>query len=206
MAYAVPVQVLHNFCIMMNFCDDCYLITFMDPHEKILTFMNYGWFLFFVLKELPPFDGCLEDCSCSGCWLYCYTEAIWIGICVRKLSCVFINLASVTSLSTDPKTKKYFFLVPPNFICRTCLELAEICRQVDIPPGVLNIVTGLGSEAGAPLASHPHVDKVLLSHSHFIYSKLNEILPLHTPHHWSYLLHLLFCISTKIVMLSYINS
>jgi betaine-aldehyde dehydrogenase len=24
----------------------------------------------------------------------------------------------------------------------------------------LNIITGLGPEAGAPLASHPHVDKV----------------------------------------------
>jgi len=42
----------------------------------------------------------------------------------------------------------------------TCLELAEICREVNLPPGVLNVVTGLGNEAGAPLASHPDVDKV----------------------------------------------
>jgi betaine-aldehyde dehydrogenase len=43
---------------------------------------------------------------------------------------------------------------------RTCLELGEICREVGLPPGVFNIVTGLGHEAGASLASHPHVDKV----------------------------------------------
>ncbi|KAI3901661.1 hypothetical protein MKW92_053498, partial [Papaver armeniacum] len=42
----------------------------------------------------------------------------------------------------------------------TCLELGDICREVGLPPGVLNIVTGLGPEAGAPLAAHPHVDKI----------------------------------------------
>lgn len=45
-------------------------------------------------------------------------------------------------------------------IPRTCLELADICIEVNLPPGVLNIVTGLGDEAGAPLSCHPHVDKV----------------------------------------------
>lgn len=37
-----------------------------------------------------------------------------------------------------------------------------MCLEVGLPPGVLNILTGLGHEAGAPLASHPHVDKVHL--------------------------------------------
>ncbi|KAJ0834744.1 putative betaine-aldehyde dehydrogenase [Helianthus annuus] len=41
----------------------------------------------------------------------------------------------------------------------TCLELGEVCREVGLPPGILNIVTGLGPEAGAPLAAHPDVDK-----------------------------------------------
>lgn len=45
---------------------------------------------------------------------------------------------------------------------RTCLELAEVCINVGLPPGVLNIVTGLGNEAGAILTSHPNVDKVQL--------------------------------------------
>jgi len=40
------------------------------------------------------------------------------------------------------------------------LELGEVCREVGLPPGVLNILTGLGPEAGAPLAAHPDVDKV----------------------------------------------
>jgi betaine-aldehyde dehydrogenase len=35
-----------------------------------------------------------------------------------------------------------------------------VCKEVGLPSGVLNIVTGLGPEAGAPLSSHPDVDKV----------------------------------------------
>lgn len=50
--------------------------------------------------------------------------------------------------------------VTTYFCSRTCLELADVCKEVGLPPGILNILTGLGSDAGAPLASHPHVDKV----------------------------------------------
>ncbi len=47
----------------------------------------------------------------------------------------------------------------------TALELAALCREAGIPPGVVNIVTGLGAEAGAPLAAHPLVDKVAFTGS-----------------------------------------
>nr|GMD00336.1 betaine aldehyde dehydrogenase, chloroplastic-like [Ipomoea batatas] len=48
---------------------------------------------------------------------------------------------------------------------RTCLELGEVCKEVGLPPGALNILTGLGQEAGAPLVSHPHVDKIAFTGS-----------------------------------------
>ncbi len=35
--------------------------------------------------------------------------------------------------------------------------LGEVCHEVGFPPGVLNIVCGLGTEAGAALVSHPDV-------------------------------------------------
>ncbi|RJK95515.1 aldehyde dehydrogenase family protein [Vallicoccus soli] len=41
----------------------------------------------------------------------------------------------------------------------TILRLAELCAE-HLPPGVLNVVTGTGEEAGAPLVAHPGVDKV----------------------------------------------
>ena len=39
------------------------------------------------------------------------------------------------------------------------LLLAEVCQQF-LPPGVLNVLTGLGEECGAPLANHPTVAKL----------------------------------------------
>ncbi|GAU33958.1 hypothetical protein TSUD_148790 [Trifolium subterraneum] len=56
-------------------------------------------------------------------------------------------------------------LKPSELASVTCLELGEICREVGLPPGVLNIVTGLGHEAGASLASHPDVDKIAFTGS-----------------------------------------
>lgn len=39
------------------------------------------------------------------------------------------------------------------------LLLAEVCQEF-LPPGVLNVLTGLGEECGAPLAGHPAVNKL----------------------------------------------
>jgi acyl-CoA reductase-like NAD-dependent aldehyde dehydrogenase len=39
------------------------------------------------------------------------------------------------------------------------LLLAEVCQEF-LPPGVLNVLTGLGEECGAPLANHPTIAKL----------------------------------------------
>src|SRR6202007_156033 len=46
----------------------------------------------------------------------------------------------------------------------TALAFAEICRQADLPPGVVNIVTGAG-ETGRALVEHPGIDKVAFTGS-----------------------------------------
>ncbi|KAM7479942.1 hypothetical protein LguiA_028155 [Lonicera macranthoides] len=63
-------------------------------------------------------------------------------------------------------------LKPSELASVTCLELGEVCREVGLPPGILNILTGLGPEAGAPLASHPHVDKIAFTGSTVTGSKI----------------------------------
>ena len=44
-------------------------------------------------------------------------------------------------------------LKPSEVASVTCLELGDIASQAGLPPGVLNIITGLGTSAGAPLRS-----------------------------------------------------
>jgi aldehyde dehydrogenase (NAD+) len=49
----------------------------------------------------------------------------------------------------------------------TPLSVLELMREIEdvVPPGVINVVTGEGPEAGAPLAAHPDVPKVAFTGS-----------------------------------------
>jgi len=55
-------------------------------------------------------------------------------------------------------------LKPAETTPLTALAFAEICQQADLPPGVVNIITG-GGETGRLLVEHPDVDKVAFTGS-----------------------------------------
>jgi acyl-CoA reductase-like NAD-dependent aldehyde dehydrogenase len=42
----------------------------------------------------------------------------------------------------------------------TALALADIARELGVPPGVINVVTGPGSTVGRMLVEHPGIDKI----------------------------------------------
>src|SRR5581483_2374998 len=47
---------------------------------------------------------------------------------------------------------------PAEDACMTPLRLAELALEAGFPEGSINVVTGLGEEAGAALASHPDIN------------------------------------------------
>jgi aldehyde dehydrogenase (NAD+) len=55
-------------------------------------------------------------------------------------------------------------LKPAETTPLTALMFAEICQQADLPPGVVNIVTGDGA-TGHALVAHPGIDKVAFTGS-----------------------------------------
>ena len=55
-------------------------------------------------------------------------------------------------------------LKPAETTPLTALLFAEICQQADLPPGVVNIVTGAGG-TGQAMVGHPGVDKVAFTGS-----------------------------------------
>jgi len=55
-------------------------------------------------------------------------------------------------------------LKPAEFTPLTALAFAQICREIVLPPGVVNIVTGDGS-TGEALVKHPDVDKIAFTGS-----------------------------------------
>ena len=55
-------------------------------------------------------------------------------------------------------------LKPAETTPLTALKLAEIIQEADLPPGVVNIITGAGA-TGAALVNHPNIQKVAFTGS-----------------------------------------
>jgi acyl-CoA reductase-like NAD-dependent aldehyde dehydrogenase len=58
-----------------------------------------------------------------------------------------------------------FILKPPEQTPLTCLEIPKILEEAGLPAGVLQVLTGFGETAGAPLTTHAGVDKVAFTGS-----------------------------------------
>lgn len=49
---------------------------------------------------------------------------------------------------------------PSEMTPLTATLLAEVCHRVKLPPGILNIVHGLGAEVGSPIVGHPAIQAI----------------------------------------------
>ncbi|HZO94896.1 MAG TPA: aldehyde dehydrogenase [Candidatus Baltobacteraceae bacterium] len=56
-------------------------------------------------------------------------------------------------------------LKPSELTPLSTLRLAELCTEAGVPDGVVNVVTGFGPTAGAPLVADPRVDAVAFTGS-----------------------------------------
>lgn len=56
-------------------------------------------------------------------------------------------------------------LKPSEFTSATSILLARVATEVDLPDGILNVITGTGKEAGEPLVSHPDVRRIAFTGS-----------------------------------------
>src|SRR5579862_7984397 len=56
-------------------------------------------------------------------------------------------------------------LKPAELTSLTALRIGELALAAGLPPGVLNVVPGLGAKAGAALVEHPDVDKITFTGS-----------------------------------------
>lgn len=66
-------------------------------------------------------------------------------------------------------------LKPSEITPLTALELGAIAQDAGLPPGALNIVTGLGQEAGSPLTEHSEIDKIAFTGSVPTGSKIMQV-------------------------------
>ena len=56
-------------------------------------------------------------------------------------------------------------LKPARYTPLTALKFAEICQEVGLPPGVVNILTGEAAQVGEALVRHPDINKIAFTGS-----------------------------------------
>ncbi|HEY3484168.1 MAG TPA: aldehyde dehydrogenase family protein [Ilumatobacteraceae bacterium] len=83
-----------------------------------------------------------------------------VGVCGLIVPWNYPMLMAAQKVAPALATGCTVVLKPAEQTPLTALRLAAIAEEAGLPPGVLNVVTGFGPEAGAPLLTDPAVDKI----------------------------------------------
>ncbi len=87
-----------------------------------------------------------------------------VGVCGQIIPWNFPLLMAAWKLAPALAAGNTVVLKPAETTPLTALHLARILQQAELPPGVVNIVTGAG-ETGAALVNHSGVDKIAFTGS-----------------------------------------
>ena len=87
-----------------------------------------------------------------------------LGVAAQVIPWNFPLLMLAWKIAPALATGNTVVLKPAETTPLTALLFAEICQQADLPPGVVNIITGAG-ETGRMLVEHPDVNKVAFTGS-----------------------------------------
>jgi aldehyde dehydrogenase (NAD+) len=87
-----------------------------------------------------------------------------LGVAGQIIPWNFPLLMAAWKIAPALATGNTVVIKPAETTPLTSLKLAEIIQEVDLPPGVVNIVTGAGS-TGEAIVRHPDVDKIAFTGS-----------------------------------------
>lgn len=100
-----------------------------------------------------------------GAAFHAYTQREPIGVVGQIIPWNFPLLMAAWKLGPALAAGCTIILKPAEQTPMSALRLGELICEAGFPPGVINIVTGLGETAGAALAAHPQVDKIAFTGS-----------------------------------------
>ena len=87
-----------------------------------------------------------------------------LGVAGQVIPWNFPLLMAAWKIAPALATGNTVVLKPAETTPLTAMKLAEIIQDADLPPGVVNIVTGAG-ETGAAIVNHPGIDKIAFTGS-----------------------------------------
>ncbi len=94
-----------------------------------------------------------------------YTRREPVGVVGLIVPWNFPLLLAVWKLAPALAAGNTCVLKPAEWTPLSALRFAELTREAGFPPGVVNVVTGAGPEAGTALVDHPLVDKIAFTGS-----------------------------------------
>ncbi|XP_062873591.1 aldehyde dehydrogenase, mitochondrial-like [Trichomycterus rosablanca] len=96
---------------------------------------------------------------------FCYTRHEPIGVCGQIIPWNFPLLMQAWKLGPALATGNTVVMKVAEQTPLTALYVASLIKEVGFPPGVVNIIPGMGPSAGAAIASHMDVDKIAFTGS-----------------------------------------
>lgn len=101
----------------------------------------------------------------AGIRYQAYTRREPVGVVAAIVPWNFPHLMALWKIVPALACGCTVVLKPAEDTPLTALHLARLIKEAGFPDGVVNIVTGTGTEVGAPLAAHPGVNKVAFTGS-----------------------------------------
>ncbi|MBP5975483.1 aldehyde dehydrogenase family protein [Brasilonema sp. CT11] len=101
----------------------------------------------------------------AGTQYFAYTVREPVGVVGQIIPWNFPLLMAAWKLGPALATGCTIVLKPAEQTPISAIRLGELICEAGFPDGVVNIVTGYGETAGAPLVAHPDVDKVAFTGS-----------------------------------------
>ena len=97
--------------------------------------------------------------------MFSYTLRLPLGVVGGIIPWNGPLISQLWSIAPTLATGCTLVLKPAEDASLGVLRFAEIMQEAGLPDGVVNVVTGMGSTAGARLAAHPDVDKIAFTGS-----------------------------------------
>jgi phenylacetaldehyde dehydrogenase len=101
----------------------------------------------------------------EGVSFHAYTRREPVGVVAGIVPWNFPHLMAVWKIAPALATGCTIVLKPAEETPLSALLLGELVMEAGFPPGVVNVITGLGDTAGAALVAHPGVDKITFTGS-----------------------------------------
>lgn len=110
-------------------------------------------------------DKVFGETNPSGADQFIYTLREPVGVCAQVIPWNFPMVMAAWKVAPALAFGNCSVLKPAEETPLSALFLAQLCQQAGVPDGVFNVLTGDGESTGAPLVSHPGLDKIAFTGS-----------------------------------------